>query len=288
MLAPAILVLAAVSVIPFVSLIVMSFSHVRLLGGVTLTPAGLENWTTVFGDPATWASWLRTLEFFVLAVGSEMALGFGVALILNALRRSRTIVFSITLLPMFLAPITVGLLGNFLLDPTIGLYSWLLRSVGLLAPNHGLLGQRETSMVAIAALDAWEWTPLIALIILAGLTSINPSVLEAASLDGAGFTRTITSVVLPSIAPILLVALLVRSMDAIRYFDIVQITTGGGPASSTWMISQQLQQKVQATSLDGVTTLIGQASVIGITMIAFSTIIANLFVRLLSKRERDR
>jgi multiple sugar transport system permease protein len=285
MLAPAVIVLAAVSIVPFLSLIAMSFARVRLLGGVSLSPAGLDNWVAVLSDPETWQSWLRTLVFFVIAVGSEMVLGVAVALVLNALRRSRAVVFAIALLPMFLAPITVGLLGNFLLDPTIGLISWLLRSAGLLAAHHGVLGQSSTAMVSVAALDAWEWTPLVALIVLAGLTSVNPSVLEAAALDGAGYLRTLGSVVLPGIAPILLVALLVRSMDATRYYDIVQITTGGGPANSTWMISQQLREKLQGTSLDGVTTLIGQASVIGITMLVFSTVIAQVFVRVLARRE---
>jgi len=288
MMAPAIILLAAVSIIPFIGLVVMSFSHVRLLGGVSLSPAGLSNWRAVLTDRETWSSWGRTLEFFVLSVGSEMIIGTVIALVLHAMRRGRSIVFSIVLLPMFLAPITVGLLGSFMLDPTIGLYTWILRHLGLLASHHALLGQRSTAMFAVASLDLWEWAPLVALIVLAGLTSVNPSILEAASVDGAGYFRKLWSIVLPSISPVLLVALLVRSMDAVRYYDIVQIATGGGPANSTWMISQQLNEKLQGTSLDGVTTLIGQAAVIGLTMLAFSTIIANLFVRVLARREEPR
>jgi ABC-type sugar transport systems, permease components len=285
MMVPALIVLAAVSIVPFISLIVMSFSAVRLLGGVTIQPLGFDNWSAVLSDPATWHAWLVTLEFFVLAVGMEMVLGVVIALVLNAMRRARSITFSLVLLPMFLAPITVGLLGNYLLDPTIGLYSWLLKGIGLIEPGHSVLGQQNTALLAVATLDAWEWTPLIALIVLAGLSSVNPSILEAASVDGAGYFRSLYSIVFPTIAPVMLVALLVRSMDAIRYYDIVKIATGGGPANATWMISLQLNEKVQATSLDGVTTLIGQASVIGLTMLVFSTIIANLFVRVLNRKE---
>lgn len=288
MMIPALIVLAAVSIVPFISLIVMSFSAVRLLGGVSIQPLGFANWSAVLTDPETWHSWLVTIEFFVLAVGLEMVLGVVIALVLDAMHRARSITFSLVLLPMFLAPITVGLLGTFLLDPTIGLYTWLLKNVGLLAPGHSILGQQSTALLATATLDAWEWTPLVALIVLAGLSAVNPYVLEAAAVDGAGYFRTLSSIVFPTIAPVLLVALLVRSMDAIRYYDIVKISTGGGPANTTWMISLQLNEKVQATNLDGVTTLIGQASVIGLTMLMFSTIIANLFVRMLNRKEAAR
>lgn len=288
MMLPALLILAAVSVLPFLALVAMSFSNVRLLGGVSFTSAGLANWRNVLTDPETWSSWTHTLEFFVLSVGSEVVAGCVVALVMHALVRARTVVFSIVLLPMFLAPITVGLLGKFMLDPTIGLYSWIFQHLGMVSANRGPLGSTSTAMLAVASLDMWEWTPLIALIVLAGLSSVNPSVLEAAEVDGAGYFVKLRAIVLPSIAPILLVALLVRSMDAIRYYDIVQITTGGGPANSTWMISQQLNDKVRGTMLDGVTTTIGQAAVIGITMLVFSTIIASLFVRLMTRREEGR
>lgn len=284
MMLPALVVLAAVSIVPFISLIVMSFSAVKLLGGVGIKLLGVANWTAVLSDPQTWHAWLVTIEFFVLAVGMEMIFGTIFALILNSLRRARSVAFSLVLLPMFLAPITVGLLGNYLLDPTIGLYSWLLRIVGILPAGHSVLGQQSTALLAVATLDAWQWIPLVTLIVLAGLSSVNPSVLEAASVDGAGYFRTLFSIVFPTITPVLLVALLVRSMDAIRYYDIVKITTGGGPANASWVISLQLNEKVQATSLDGITTLIGQASVIGITMLVFTTIIANLFVKVLDRR----
>lgn len=283
MMLPALVVLVAITVVPFIMLIAMSFSKVRLLGGVALSGAGLSNWANVITDPATWHAWGVTLIFFVLAVGMEMVVGTALALILYSLRRGQSVVFSLLLLPMFLAPITVGLLGNFLLDPTIGLYSWVMQSLHMVAPGHSVLGQPGTALLAVSTLDMWQWAPLVALIVLAGLTSVSPSVLEASSMDGAGYFRTLFSIVLPSILPVLLVALLVRSMDAVRYYDIVHITTGGGPANATWVISLQLNEKVQATALDGVTTLIGQAAVIGITMLAFSVIIANLFVRVLDR-----
>lgn len=284
MMVPAVVVLALVSIIPFIVLILMSFSKVRLLGGVSLSWDGVQNWIQVFTSSATWHAWLITVIFFVSAVGSEMILGIALALVLNALRRSRSIVFSIVLLPMFLAPVTVGLMGTFLLDPTIGFYSWLLSHLGLLAAGHSVFSMPGVAMVAIVSLDAWEWSPLVALIVLAGLTSVNASVLEAASVDGAGYFRKLFSIVFPMISPILLVALLIRSMDAVRYYDIVNVTTGGGPANSTWVISLQLNEKVQATALDGVTTLIGQAAVIGMTMLVFSIIIANVFVRAMERR----
>jgi len=284
MMLPALLVLVLITVLPFIMLIAMSFAKVRLHGGVSLSMNGFGNWSDVLTDPATWHSWGVTLLFFVLAVGMEMIVGTVLALILNSMRRGQSLAFSLVLLPMFLAPITVGLLGNFLLDPTIGLYSWVMESLHLVGAHQSVFGSQTTAMLAVTTLDMWEWAPLVALIVLAGLTSVSPSVLEAASVDGAGYLRTLFSIVIPSILPVLLVALLVRSMDAVRYYDIVHITTGGGPANTTWVISLQLNEKVQATAVDGITTLIGQSAVIGITMLVFTIIIANVFVRVLDRR----
>lgn len=284
MMLPALVVLVAITVVPFVMLIMMSFSHVALLGGVKLSAAGVANWAAVLSDPITWHAWIVTLIFFVLAVAFEMVLGTALAMVLNSMSKGQSVAFSLILLPMFLAPITVGLLGDFILDPTIGLYSWIMRGLHILGPSQGVFGTGGPAMLAVASLDTWEWAPLVCLIVFAGLTGVSPSILEAASVDGASYWRTLFTIILPMISPVLLVALLIRSMDAIRYYDIVNITTGGGPANATWVISLQLNEKLRATAPNGMTTLIGQASVIGLTMLVFTVIVANLFVRVLARR----
>ena len=277
MMAPALLLLAVLSLIPFVMLIAMSFSRVRTLGGVRLQFTGLDNWVAVLGDASVWASWGRSLVYFGSIVALEMVLGFAFAVILHHLLRGRSIMLSVVLLPMFLAPVMVGLLGRFLLDSTIGLYAQLLQLVGI---DTDLFARPGTALPTVIMIDVWQWTPLVALILLAGITSVPPSTLEAAAMDGAGFFRRLFEMVVPQMKPIILVALLVRSMDAIRYFDIITATTNGGPADATKIIPIRLYEMAFRFN-----NQIGRAAVLGITMLIFSIALANIFVRFFGDRE---
>ncbi|RZU62831.1 carbohydrate ABC transporter permease [Zhihengliuella halotolerans] len=278
LMAPGITLLGVLSIIPLVMLILMSFSKVRLLGGLRLEFAGLDNWARAFGDVELWKSWATTLAFFVSTLGIELVLGVAIAVALNRLVRGRGLVLPLILLPMFVAPSIVGLLGRYLLDPTFGLYANLLQSIGI---TQDVLGHPVSAFAAVVLMDVWEWTPLIALITLAGLSGVNPSVLEAASLDGASEWKKFWHMVLPSIRPILLVAILIRSMDAVRYFDIIYVTTNGGPADATKIIPVRLYEAA-FRFFD-----LGYAAVIGIMMLVLTILIARFFVRLMGEKEEN-
>jgi multiple sugar transport system permease protein len=276
MLAPALCVLAAVSIFPFVYIIAMSLSQVRLIGGISFSWAGLDNWSRLFSDGAVWASWLRSVVFFVLSVGLEMSLGIAIALAIYETRRGRNIITSLVLMPMFMAPVIVGLLGRFLTDSTYGLYAWVLRETHIYSGD--ILGSTTSAFVAVTLMDVWEWTPLIALIVLAGLASLPGPVMEAAAIDGAGYWKRLRHIVLPMIAGVVVVALLVRSMDAIRYFDIIYNTTNGGPADATKIVPIRLYETA-FRFFD-----LGYAAAIGLSLLAASILIANLFMRTLRRR----
>jgi len=276
MLAPGVLVLAAISILPFIALIVMSFTRVHLLGGVDLEWAGLDNWSRALADPQMWSSWWLTAVYLSFTLGLEMVLGFGLALLLHRVTRARGLLLSLVLLPMFVAPVIVGLLGRYLTDSTFGLYTWVLGQLGW---NGDILGGTTSAFVAVVLMDVWEWTPLIALIALAGLSSVNPSTLEAASLDGAGYWRSLRYIVLPSISGILLVALLIRAMDAVRYYDIIYVTTNGGPADATKTIPIRLFENA-FRFFD-----LGYAATIGLMMLLVTILIARAFVAMLGRED---
>jgi multiple sugar transport system permease protein len=224
-----------------------------------------------------WVSWLRSIVFFVLSVGLEMFLGIAIALAIYETRRGRNIITSLVLMPMFMAPVIVGLLGRFLTDSTYGLYAWLLDQTGLY--NGDILGSTTSAFIAVTLMDVWEWTPLIALIVLAGLSSMPKAVLEAAEMDGASYWARLRDIVLPMLAGVLIVALLIRSMDAIRYFDIITNTTNGGPADATKIIPIRLYETA-FRFFD-----LGYAAAIGLSMLAVTIVMANLFLRILNKRK---
>jgi multiple sugar transport system permease protein len=276
MMAPALIVLAALSLLPFVYIVLMSLSRVGLIGGISLHWAGLHNWSRLFGDSSVGAAWVRSIVYFVLTVGLEMLLGIAIALLIHGLVWGRNLVMSLVLMPMFMAPVIVGLLGRFLTDSTYGLYAWALRETHLYSGD--ILGGTTSAFVAVTLMDVWEWTPLIALIVLAGLASLPKPVMEAARVDGASYWQRLRHVVLPMIMGVVIVALLVRSMDAIRYFDIIYNTTNGGPADATKIVPIRLYETA-FRFFD-----LGYAAAIGLSMLAVSILIANLFTRTLRRR----
>ncbi|HEX4691837.1 MAG TPA: sugar ABC transporter permease [Solirubrobacteraceae bacterium] len=276
LMAPALIILALLSLLPFLYIIAMSLSRVGLIGGISLHWAGLDNWSRLFSDSSVGAAWVRSIVYFVATVGLEMLLGIGIALLIYELAWGRNLVLSLLLMPMFMAPVIVGLLGRFLTDSTFGLYAWVLRETGIYSGD--ILGSTTSAFIAVTLMDVWEWTPLIALIVLAGLASLPGPVMEAAAIDGAGYWKRLRHIVLPMIAGVVVVALLVRSMDAIRYFDIIYNTTNGGPADATKIVPIRLYETA-FRFFD-----LGYAAAIGLSLLAASILVANLFLRTLKRQ----
>src|SRR5215203_2890124 len=240
MLLPILLLLAILSLFPFFYIIWMSLNTVSLINGISFDFAGLANWTRMFTDVIVGAAWVRAAIYFVATVGLEMVLGVAIALLVHELVWGKNLVLSLILLPMFMAPVIVGLLGRFLTDSSYGLYAYVLRELGIF--ERDILGTASSALPAVILMDVWEWTPLIVLIVLAGLASVNQYVIEAAKVDGANYLERLRYIVAPSIAGVVIVALLVRSMDAIRYFDIITVTTNGGPGNTTKIIPIRLYE----------------------------------------------
>jgi multiple sugar transport system permease protein len=276
MLIPVLALLAVLSLFPFFYIIWMSLNIVSLINGISFDFAGLANWTRMFTDEIVGAAWARAALYFVATVGLEMILGIAIALLVHELVWGQNLVLSLILLPMFMAPVIVGLLGRFLTDSSYGLYAFVLRELGIFESD--ILGTASSALPAVILMDVWEWTPLIVLIVLAGLASVNQYVIEAAKVDGAGYLERLRYIVAPSIAGVVIVALLVRSMDAIRYFDIITVTTNGGPGNTTKIIPIRLYETA-FRFFD-----LGYAAAIGLGMLVFSILVANVFVRILESR----
>jgi multiple sugar transport system permease protein len=276
LLVPVLALLAVLSLFPFFYIIWMSLNIVSLINGISFEFAGLANWTRMFTDEIVGAAWARAALYFVATVGLEMVLGIAIALLVHELVWGKNLVLSLILLPMFMAPVIVGLLGRFLTDSSYGLYAYVLRELGIF--ERDILGTASSALPAVILMDVWEWTPLIVLIVLAGLASVNQYVIEAAKVDGANYLERLRYIVAPSIAGIVIVALLVRSMDAIRYFDIITVTTNGGPGNTTKIIPIRLYETA-FRFFD-----LGYAAAIGLGMLVFSILVANVFVRILESR----
>jgi multiple sugar transport system permease protein len=233
LLAPATIALLAVAAYPLIYGIRASFRTYRY--GRDLGSAGLKNYHVVFGDHTFWTAIGTTARYVGFAVAIETLLGLSLALlVVEQLRFSRFLRVSL-LLPMTIAPVVVGVIWRLMYASDIGVVNPLFSSLGLGTPN--VLAHPGSAFIGVVAVDVWEWTPLLFLIILAGLQSLPQEPIEAAKVDGAGPVRVFLDHTLPLLMPVLMVAVLLRLIDAIGTFDQIYVLTRGGPGVSTQLIS---------------------------------------------------
>jgi multiple sugar transport system permease protein len=228
---PAVLLLLLLNVFPLIFSIVMSFSNVSTDNGLRLTSATLANWGQLLHDSDFWSS-LRFTAFFVfLAVGGELVCGLALALLLwrpipgGGLFR---VVFTI---PMMVAPVAIGFIFRMIFNEQYGPIDAILR--GLHLPTVLWLSSTSTAPFTVVIMDIWQWTPLMFLLLLAGLQSIPEDAMEAARIDGASGVRVIREIVLPLLAPIAVMAVFLRMILAFTIFGEIFLLTGGGPGTAT-------------------------------------------------------
>ena len=275
MLLPSIVVLAAISIFPFLFMVYASFMNYTLDIDQPQF-AGLDNWKGIFTDGGFWQSWGRTAIYAGAGLMLQLVLGVATALLLYHIPKFRNVFTTLFMLPLFVAPIVTGLLWRFLLDPTYGFYHWFLQLLGI---DIQVLGDPAYAMPAVILMDVWEWTPLVTIIVLAGLEAVSEEPLEAAEVDGANAWQKIIYILLPMVRRMIVVALLVRSMDLLRYVDTITITTEGGPADATKIIGYYLMQ-VAFRFQD-----IGSAAAIGLTMLFVSILLGRFFIKVMRSEE---
>jgi multiple sugar transport system permease protein len=229
---PALLYVVAVAVGPMLQGFLYSFDSYNLIRPASRHFVGLDNYLGLWRDPTARSALINTFLFTVGAVTIEFILGLGVALLLWRDDWFNRVALGLLLIPATVTPLVVGLVFKALLSPEYGMLGYPLAELGLSGPR-GLLAEPQRALATLIAIDAWEWTPLMALILLAGLKSLRTDILEAAAVDGASAAQRLRHVILPLLLPAAFLALILRMMDAFRVFDIIFVTTGGGPADAT-------------------------------------------------------
>jgi len=187
------------------------------------------------GDPRFRDAFFRTLYFTLIAVSAETALGVAMALLFNREFWGRGLVRTLSILPMMATPTAISLVFVMMYHPTLGVMNYLVSLTGL-SPFKWTYSSK-TALYAIALVDVWEWTPLIMLIALAGLAALPKEPYESALIDGASNLQCFWYITLPLLRPTLIVAILFRSIDALKTFDIIFVMTQGGPSNSSETIN---------------------------------------------------
>ncbi|WP_097983514.1 carbohydrate ABC transporter permease [Streptomyces sp. f150] len=230
MLAPAVLFVGLMIVFPLV--FTLNLSLTDAFGAVNADSAhiGLRNFGDALGDTRRfWPAARRTLVFTVGAVALETVLGLALAMLMRKPFKGMRWVRTVLIIPLLATPVAIGILWLLILDPTNGIANHLLEAVGL--PRQEFLGSVGQSLPTLMLIDVWQWTPMMTLLLLAGLTTLPEEPEEAALMDGANAWQRFRHVILPMLGPTLATALVLRAVDALKTFDLLYATKGAGGGS---------------------------------------------------------
>lgn len=224
---PAIVFIGLLMVFPILYTLYLSFTNWNLTSGMEPSFVGLNSYLRVFSEPRFLHALGRTFTFTVFAVAIEVVLGVAIALILNRAFVGKSVAKLLLLLPLVATPVAVGIVFNLFYDPTIGLLNFALDALGL--PQGRWISSENTVIASLVMVDVWQWTPMITLIVLAGLAGLSEEPVEAARVDGASEWQILRYVTIPMVMPVILTAMILRLIDALKTFDIIFAMTGGGP-----------------------------------------------------------
>jgi len=276
-LLPAYGAILAVVGIPVAYSLYLSFHRWKLTTFQAGVPfVGLDNYIQAVGDDGFWHSLELTIGFMVVALVVELVLGIGLAVLLEQVFRGRRAVLILLLLPMFVTNVVIGLIWRILLSYDFGLLNWLLSVLGL--PKVAWLGDPGLALWSLVIVDVWNTTAFVALLVLAGLAAVPDEPRQAARVDGASAWQTFRLITLPLLKPVIFVAVVWRTIDLFRIFDVVYSLTGGGPYNATETIS------VYAYNQGFASFNLGFASAISYLIILALAFILAIEYRLLGRR----
>ena len=228
---PALIVMAVIVAFPIGYNIVLSFHRYNLTGAGRLVFIGMENFTNLLRDDRFWNSLRVTAVFTFGALGGQVLIGTLLALFFSREFKGKSVVKAIFLFPIAATPVAVSLIWAMMYNYDLGVINHVIRSLG--GEPQLWLASRAQVIPALIITDIWQWTPLIMLIVLAGLESLPQHLFESAKVDGASSFQTLRLITLPLIRPTIIVAAMIRSIDAIKTFDLIYVMTQGGPGVSS-------------------------------------------------------
>jgi multiple sugar transport system permease protein len=240
---PTILLLLAFNIFPLFWTIYLSFTNFRAnRPNAEIDWVGISNYQRVLTDEAVWENMTATAHFLCWSISLQLILGFVLALLLNKKFRSHSFWSTAILLPMMLAPAVVGTFWKYFFEPQYGIFNYIVSFFGG-DPNFTMLGDTNLSPWAIILVDTWMWTPYVMLLLLAGLRSIPGYLYEAAEIDRASEWTKFWQVTLPMMLPFIVLAVLFRTIENFKMFDLVDQLTNGGPGAITELASIKLKRE---------------------------------------------
>jgi len=281
LIAPTVLLLLVLTIFPLIFSLYLAFCKWELSGGkyAVTTPVfiGLENFLKLASDERFFDTLVNTVVFVGGSVTSELIIGLGLALLLSREIRGRKYLRVMFLLPMMMTPVAVGYTWRMLYHPTNGPLNYLLTLAGIMNYPVNWMGDTKIALFSMILIDVWEWTPFMFLVFLAGLQALPIDPYESARMDGASRWQIFRYITLSALSPIIAVAVLLRSVEAFKIFDIIYVTTAGGPGTAT----EPVTMYVQILALRELS--LGYASAVAYALLAMVIFLAVLFIAKMRK-----
>lgn len=240
-LLPLLVFLALFVIYPALELVRMAFSNLTLSGGEFRWGfSGLENFYTMLEDRVFQRAFLNTLIFVAAAVTIQIILGTCLAILVEKARYLSSVARNVLVWPAIITPVAISVTWFLILNIEFGALNHILNALGM--PRQTWLASTTWALPTLIAIDVWHWTPIVFLLVLAGLANIDQTLYEAARIDGASEWNVFWHITLPLLVPVLAVAALTRAILGFKVFDEIYLLTSGGPGNSTEVISTYIQR----------------------------------------------
>jgi multiple sugar transport system permease protein len=278
MLAPALVLLILLIIVPVIYLFFFGFHRQNTFQHEPPVWVGGGNFTYLFGQPNFIDSILRTFKLAGFALGVEMVLGFLLAAVVYRLSHLRGMGLIRTLFttPILLAPIVAALMWRYMYQSDFGVINFVFEKIGL--PTEAWLANADLAIWSVAVIDIWQWTPFVFLVVLAGMYGLPRSIYEAAELDGTNILRQLVFITVPLLWRLILIVVLLRLIDLMRFFDVIVGTTQGGPGTRT----QTLPVFIWVSAFQQFSA--GDSAAASIVLLGMATVIIVLLIRLMARR----
>ena len=276
-IAPTIILLVLWNIFPLFYSLYLSFTEFSVIKP-EVPPAwiGLQNYNKLLNDPRIWQYFTLTGRYVVISVALQAIVGFGLAMFLRERFKGNGLITTLILIPIMMSPVVIGLFWKLIYNPAFGIFNYL---IGYSVPNSGpdWLGEASRALWAVIIVDVWMWSPFVMLLCLSGLKAIPDYLYEAAAIDRASPWFQFWRITLPQVAPLLLIAILFRTIEAFKTFDLVMGLTGGGPGDATELIAVHLYR----AAFTRFTT--GESSALAYIILVIVIAVSNLYVRSLNR-----
>jgi multiple sugar transport system permease protein len=275
---PTLILLIVMNIFPLFYSLYLSFNDYSAIGSEPPKWVGVENYQKILTNERQryWHNFTLTGRYAVLSVGLQIVVGFGLAMLLREKFRGSGLITTFILIPMMLSPVVVGLFWKLIFDPSKGFFNYLVYTGH--PAQHEWLADPSLALWAIIIVDVWMWSPFVMLLCLSGLSAIPNYLYEAAAIDRASAWFQFRRITLPQVMPLLLIAVLFRTIEAFKAFDLVMGLTGGGPGDTTETVAIRLYSEAFREEFRT-----GESSALAYIVLVIVIAVSNLYIRALNR-----